>query len=149
MTRMGLTVYPLRVFAQFAAELRQVLRGGTALHARLRDRLVALAITTVGVDLICSVLALLFERHALGSQVRTFGDAVFWSTTQLLTVSSNLRDPVSTPARVLDVFMELYAITIIGTLAAAVGAFLIRRGEQLDAAPDAAGTTRVRRPPAG
>ncbi|HET9125589.1 MAG TPA: hypothetical protein VFN65_11955, partial [Solirubrobacteraceae bacterium] len=69
-----------------------------------------------------------------GSEIHTFGSAIFWTTTQLLTVSSNLSDPVSAPARILDVFMEIYAITVIGSLAAALGAFLIKRGEELDAA---------------
>ena len=124
----------MRMLANFVAELRRVVGGGTPTHARLRDRLVGLAVTTIGIDLICGVLAFLFEHDQSASQIRTFGGAIFWTTTQLLTVSSNLRNPVSTPAHVLDVFMEMYAITIIGTLAAAVGAFLIRRSEELDGA---------------
>src|ERR1700761_7778169 len=106
-------VYPLRTIAAFASEIARVLRGGTPVHGRLRDRLAALAITTIGVDLLCGVLALLFERGESHTQIQNFGDALFWTTTQLLTVSSNLRNPISTPARILDVFMEVYAITII------------------------------------
>jgi hypothetical protein len=30
--------------------------------------------------------------------------------------------------------MEIYAITVIGSLAGALGAFLVKRGEELDAA---------------
>jgi hypothetical protein len=125
-------MYPMRALANFTAEIRRVLGAGTPVHARLRDRLVALAITTVGFDLICGVLALLFEHGQKESQIRTFGGAIFWTTTQLLTVSSNLRNPISTPARILDIVMEVYAITIIGTLAAAFGAFLVKRSEELD-----------------
>jgi hypothetical protein len=126
-------VYPFRILSRLAAEGHDVLRGGTPTHARLRDRLVGLAITTVAFDLLCSVLALVFERHQPSSQIETFGSAVFWASTQLLTVSSNLSDPVSTPARLLDVFMEIYAITVTGSLAGVFGAFLIKRGEELDA----------------
>ncbi len=130
--------------ANFAGELRRVFGADTPDHGRLRDRLVALVLTTIGFDLICGVLAYLFEHGQARSQVRTFGSAIFWTTTQLLTVSSNLSNPISAPARILDVLMEIYAITVIGTLAAAFGAFLIKRGEQHDAA-DAA-VEQPRRP---
>jgi hypothetical protein len=130
-------VYALRVMANFAAEVRSVLGAGTPIHGRLRDRLVALALTTIGFDLVCGALAYLFEQGQANSQIHTFGSAVFWTTTQLLTVSSNLSNPISAPARILDVVMEIYAITVIGTLAAAFGAFLIKRGDQLDAAGSA------------
>jgi hypothetical protein len=124
----------MRVMANLFAEVRRVFTAGTPTHARLRDRLVTLLLTTIGFDLICGVLAYLFEHDQAGSQVRTFGEAIFWTTTQLLTVSSQLRNPISTPAHLLDVLMEIYAITIIGTFAAALGAFLLRRGEELDVA---------------
>ncbi|HLI60478.1 MAG TPA: hypothetical protein VKV21_12515 [Solirubrobacteraceae bacterium] len=127
-------MYPVRVMAGLAAELRRVLGAETTIHGRLRDRLVALALTTIGVDLACAVVAYLTEPGEPQSQIRTFGSALFWTTTQLLTVSSNLSNPISTPARILDVFMEIYAITVIGTLGGTFGAFLIRRGEQLDVA---------------
>jgi hypothetical protein len=126
-------VYVLRVLGQLALETHRVARGHDTTHARLRDRLVGIAVATVMLDLICSLLAFVFEHHQRGSQIHTFGSAIFWTTTQLLTVSSNLSDPISAPARILDVFMEIYAITVIGSLAAALGAFLIKRGEELDA----------------
>ncbi len=130
-------MYALRVMANFAVEVRSVLGAGTPIHRRLRDRLVALGLTTIAFDLVCGALAYLFEHGQADSQVRSFGSAIFWTTTQLLTVSSNLSDPISAPARILDVVMEMYAITVIGTLAAAFGAFLIKRGDQLDAAGSA------------
>ncbi len=130
-------MYALRVMANFGAEVRSVLGAGTPIHGRLRDRLVALALTTIGFDLVCGALAYLFEHGQANSQIHTFGSAIFWTTTQLLTVSSNLSNPISAPARILDVVMEIYAITVIGTLAAAFGAFLIKRGDQLDAAGSA------------
>ena len=41
-------------------------------------------------------------------------------------------NPISTAGRTLDVVMEVYAITVIGSLAGALGAFLVKRGEELD-----------------
>ena len=131
-------MYLVRVWREAAAEVRDVIRAGTPTHARLRDRLVAVAMATVGFDIVCAVLAFLFEHHQKQTQIKSVGSALFWTTTQLLTVSSSIQNPISFPGRVLDVVMEIYAITVIAALAGALGAFLIKRGEELDAAVKAA-----------
>ena len=105
-----------------------VFRGLTPTHELLRSRLVVVFIVTLVVDALASVLILLFERHAQGTAITTFGDSVFWTSTQLLTVSSQLPNPISTPARVLDVVLQAYAITVVAFLAGSFGAFFHRRG---------------------
>lgn len=132
-------MYFLRVLRATATEVRDVVHGRTPTHGRLRDRLVGVALATIGVDLVCAVLALLFEHHQQRTQITSLGGALFWTSTQLLTVSSSFQNPISTPARILDVMMEIYAITVIGTLAGALGAFLVKRGEELDQAAKATG----------
>src|ERR1700761_8048028 len=127
-------MYLVRVLSEAGAEARDVVRAGTPTHGRLRDRLVAIALVTVGFDLVCAILAFLFEHDHTQSQIHTFGSALFWTTTQLLTVSSSVQNPISFPGRVLDVVMEIYAITVIASLAGALGAFLVKRGEEIDAA---------------
>jgi hypothetical protein len=124
---------PLRVLPVAAGELRDVLRGASPTHRRLRDILVAVTLCTLGVDLLCAVLAFLLERHSQQTEIKTFGSAVFWTTTQLLTVSSQLRNPVSARGRILDVLMEIYAITVIASLAGAFGSFLQKRAQEIDA----------------
>lgn len=131
-------MYLLRVLGRLLGEARTVARAGTPTHGRLRDRLVAIALATIGVDLVCAVLAFVFEHHQKQTQIESLGSALFWTTTQMLSVSSNIQNPISLPGRVLDVGMEIYAITVIGALAGALGAFLIKRGEELDAAADPA-----------
>ena len=126
-------MYLLRVLGEAAGEGRGVLRAETPTHSRLRDRLVAIAVVTVAVDLVCAVLALVFELHQKQTQIDSFGSALFWTTTQLLTVSSNIQNPISFAGRVLDVLMEIYAITVIAALAGALGGFLLKRGEEIDA----------------
>ena len=122
---------PFRVLGSAAGELRDVLRAATPTHRRLRDHLVTIIVATVGVDLFCAVAAFLVERHAGQTEIKTFGSAAFWTTTQLLTVSSQLKNPISAGGRILDVFMEIYAITVIATLAGAIGSFLQKRGEEI------------------
>jgi hypothetical protein len=126
-------VYPTRVLAGTAAEVRDVLRGSTATHGRLRDRLAAIVLATVAFDVVCAVIAFVCEHDQRGTQIRTFGSALFWTSTQLLTVSSSLANPLSVGGRILDVVMEAYAITVVGSLAGAMGAFLIKRAEEIDA----------------
>ena len=123
---------PLRVLSATARELRDVLRGASATHRRLRDILVAVTLCTVGVDLLCAILAFVLEHHSRQTDIKTFGSALFWTTTQLLTVSSQLKNPLSVGGRILDVFMEIYAITVIASLAGALGSFLQKRAQEAD-----------------
>ena len=55
---------------------------------------------------------------------------MFWTTTQLLTVSSQIKNPITVGGRILDVFMEIYAV--IAGLAGAIGSFLQKRGQEID-----------------
>ncbi len=113
---------------QGAREFAQVARGATPAHEHLRTRLIFLLVTTLVIDAVASVLIYRFERDAPGTGITTLGDAVFWTSTQLLTVSSQLPNPITTAARILDVGLQAYAISGVATLAGSLGAFFHRRG---------------------
>jgi hypothetical protein len=113
-------------------EIRKVLRGATPTHEHLRARLSAVVLATLVLDAVASLLILGFERNASGTEITNLGDAVFWTSTQLLTVSSQLPNPISAPARVLDVFLQAYAISVVAVLAGSFGAFFHRRGLERD-----------------
>jgi hypothetical protein len=113
-------------------EVRKVARGATPTHEHLRSRISLVVVATVLLDAVASVLIFGFERHASGTGITTLGDAIFWTSTQLLTVSSQLPNPISTPARVLDVFLQAYAISVVAVLAGSFGAFFHRRGLERD-----------------
>lgn len=123
---------PHRVLGAAARELYDVARAATDTHRRLRDHLVTIVSATIGIDLLCAILAFLLERHAQQTDINTFGSAAFWTTTQLLTVSSQIKNPISAGGRVLDVFMEIWAITVIAALAGAFGTFLQKRGQEVE-----------------
>jgi hypothetical protein len=93
---------------------------------------VFVVVATVALDAVASLLILGFERRAHGTEITNIGDAVFWTSTQLLTVSSQLPNPISAPARVLDVFLQAYAISVVAVLAGSWGAFFHRRGMERD-----------------
>jgi hypothetical protein len=119
-------------------ELRAIARASTPTHRHLRDRLFVLLWATAGVDLICALLAWWFEHGGPQTQVTNFGTALFWSSTQLASVSSSYANPVSTAGDVLDVLMEIYAITVIAALAGSLGSFFHRRSKERDEAERAA-----------
>jgi hypothetical protein len=125
----GFVAYIARVLRHARTEFRNVVRAKTTPHARLRDHVVAITVVTIGVDLVCALLALVLETGARHTQIKSYGSALFWTTTQLLTVSSQMPNPISTGGRILDVFMEVWAITVVASLAGSIGAFLVRRAE--------------------
>ena len=104
-------------------DVERLLRAEEGRHAILRSRVsVALAVTLV-VDVLGTTGIYAFERHARGSEIHSVGDAAFWSTVQLLTISSQLPNPVTGAGRVLDVFLELYAIVVVASLGGMFAAF--------------------------
>jgi hypothetical protein len=109
-----------------------LVRGRTPTHRHLRSRLAFLFVVTLALDAVASVLIFFFERHAPRTQISSLGDSLFWTSTQLLTVSSQLPNPISTPARVLDVFLQAWAISAVAILAGSFGAFFHRRGNERD-----------------
>ena len=124
----------MRPVVSAVREIGRVARADTETHRHLRERIVAVAALSVAVDLVCAVLVLLLERHAKGTDIHSFGSALFFSSTQLLTVSSSMTNPLTTAGRVLDVAMEAYAITVVASLAGMFGAFFHRRSDERRAA---------------
>jgi len=114
-------------------EVQKVLRGVTPTHYRLRSRLYSLFVVTLAIDVVASLLIFLFERHADRTEITNIGDSLFWTSTQLLTVSSQLPNPISTPARVLDIFLQAWAISVVAILAGSFASFFHVRGLERDA----------------
>lgn len=90
-------------------------------------RLVARVLITIGlsvvVDAIASILFWHWESGIEGSDIHGFGDAVFFVTVQILTVSSQIKNPITSDGKILDVFLEIWAIFVITAVAGSFGAF--------------------------
>jgi len=113
--------------AHMGAEVRMVLRGESRTHRFLRHRLMTLLVATVGLDLVASLLMYMLEHDARGSGFRDVGGALFWVSAQLTTVSSQMPNPVTTGGRVLDIVLEVWAISVVATLAGSLAAFFHAR----------------------
>ena len=108
-------------------EVGMLLRGASHAHVTLRSRIANLVLLTVVVDVVGTTLAWLLERHDPHTGFTTWGGALFWTTTQLTTVASQLPNPVTPGGKVLDVILQLWGISFTVTLAASVFTFFLRR----------------------
>jgi hypothetical protein len=92
-------------------------------HRRLFARLTLIVIATVALDLIATTAMYLLERNTRGSEIQTFGQAAFFTTVQLLTVSSQIKNPLTPAGRVIDIALELWAVVVVAGSAGAVATF--------------------------
>ena len=92
-------------------------------HQRLLARLLIAIGLTVAVAVAGSVLMYLFENGKKGGDVHGFGDAIFFTLVQLLTVSSSLKNPVTAAGKVVDIFLEAWAIFVVTAVAGSFASF--------------------------
>ena len=99
----------------------------------LRGRL-AWALTVVAVaDVLGTVLMWLFEDDVGRSEIHNLWDAFFFTTVQLLTVSSQMPNPVTTGGRIVDILLEATALVLVSGIAGVFASFFLNlRGEQGD-----------------
>ncbi len=92
-------------------------------HRRLLARIVIAFCLSLVVDVVGAVLMWSFESGLKGSEIHGFGDALFFSTVQILTVSSSLKNPVSSAGQVVDVALEFWAIFVVTAVAGSFASF--------------------------
>ena len=96
----------------------------------LRRRILeALALVAI-VDAVGTVLMWLFERGADGSKIHNVWDAFFFTTVQLLTVSSQMPNPLTTPGRIVDIVLELTALFLVTAIAGSFASFFLNAGAE-------------------
>jgi voltage-gated potassium channel len=106
------------------------LRGNTAAHLRRR----VLIIAGVSVLMFIYVIALAefrVERYADGSNIRSFGDALWWACVTMATVGYGDYYPVTVPGRLLAVILMMGGIAIVGTASATIVSYLNERTQHL------------------
>jgi hypothetical protein len=104
------------------AELRRIVTWEER-HRRLVSRLVLVLALTVVIDLIGTLLVYAFERNTPQTDIHSVFDAFFFTTVQLLTVSSQIRNPLSAAGRVVDIFLEIWAVVVVAGSAGAIASF--------------------------
>jgi hypothetical protein len=92
-------------------------------HRRLAARLLIVLGLTLLVLALGSVLIWVFEGGVKGGDIHTFGDSVFFTAVQLLTVSSAITNPLTAGGRVVDVALEAWAIFVVTAVAGSFASF--------------------------
>jgi len=103
-------------------ELRRITTWGER-HRRLIARLLLVLVATAVVDIVGTVAIYFLERHAKQGEIHNLFDAFFFTTVQLLTVSSQIPNPLTTGGRVVDIFLEVWAVIVVAGSAGAVASF--------------------------
>ena len=75
------------------------------------------------VDAVGTVLMWMLEDDASRSEIHNLWDAFFFTTVQLLTVSSQLKNPVTTGGRIVDIGLEVVALVVVTGIAGVFASF--------------------------
>lgn len=111
--------------AAIGEELSRIASWGER-HRLLIARLSIVLLATLVVDLLGTVAIYFAERDAPNTEITSFGDALFFTTVQLLTVSSQIRNPFTTWGRVVDVGLEMWGVLVVAGSTGAVAAFFLQ-----------------------
>ncbi|MGN6257298.1 MAG: hypothetical protein ACTHN3_06060 [Solirubrobacterales bacterium] len=112
-------------------EMVAVIRGQTKTHTHLRRRLLTIFFATAFISLVSTLIVYFTEHGARGGEIHNLFDAFLFSTSQLLTGSS-VAAPKTNFGKVLELFFDIWAITVVATLAGSFGAFFHARSQEMD-----------------
>lgn len=97
-------------------------------HRQSSTFVAAMALTFM-VVVLSSVSVLEVEKLA-ESNIKTAGDAVWWSLTTMTTVGYGDKFPVSTPGRIIALFPMLCGIGIFGLITSVIAAWFLKPAEE-------------------
>lgn len=99
----------------------------------LRGRLALYGIGVVALFVFCGALAVFdAERNHADANIRTFGDAVWWSATTIFTVGYGDRVPITVEGRVVAICLMASGVALVGAVAASFATWLIERVRLLE-----------------
>jgi hypothetical protein len=105
-------------------------RAPPSTHHVLRRRLVAALVLVAVVDAVGTTLMWRLEQGADGSEIHNLWNAFFFTTVQLLTVSSQMQNPVTTGGQIVDIWLELVALVLVTGIAGAFASFFFSLGAE-------------------
>ncbi len=112
-------------------EVVAVARASSRTHYHLRRRISIIFGATAVFALLCTLIVYLTEHHARHTEIHSLFDSFLFTTSQLLTGSS-VANPATDLGKVLELVFDLWAITVVASLAGSFGAFFHARSKEMD-----------------
>ena len=92
-------------------------------HRRLLARLLLAFGLSIVVFVVGTVLIWVSESGQKGGNIHGFGDAAFFCSVQLLTISSSMTNPLTPVGKVVDVGLEVWGVFVITVVAGSFATF--------------------------
>jgi hypothetical protein len=99
-------------------------------HSVLRRRLLEALVLVAIVDVAGTLLMWVFENDVSNGAIHNLWDAFFFTTVQLLTVSSQMPNPLTTGGRMVDIVLELTALFLVSGIAGVFASFFLNLGAE-------------------
>jgi FtsH-binding integral membrane protein len=112
-------------------EVIAVARAKTKTHYHLRRRIAIIFGTTAVFAVLCTLVVYLTEHDAKGTEIHSLFDSFLFATSQLLTGSS-VANPTTNAGKILELVFDLWAITVVASLAGSFGAFFHARSKEMN-----------------
>lgn len=138
--KLYLIKHPLEVIAVLFPFLRplRLMRvisfGGLAIQKVAIGRQFAITIkvliASIFVAYISAVQITIAERAVDGSNIKTFGDGLWWAITTVTTVGYGDRYPTTTEGRFLAIVLMIMGISLMGVITASVAAWFVKMGDR-------------------
>jgi len=110
--------------------LRVISFGGLAIQKVAVGRQIAITfkvvLTSIFIAYISAVQITITERAVEGSNIKNFGDGLWWAITTVTTVGYGDRYPTTTEGRFLAVLLMLMGISLVGVITASVAAWFVK-----------------------
>jgi len=88
------------------------------------------SLITVVVTVPAAIITYQIERNANGANIKTFGDAIWWSITTIFTVGYGDRFPVTGLGKVMATLVMLSGISLVGVITASIASWFVRSDEE-------------------
>ena len=138
--RKYLKKHPLEIAAVLLPFLRplRVMRvisfGGLAIQKVAIGRQFAITIkvllASIFVAYISAIQITIAERTVDGSNIKNFGDGLWWAITTVTTVGYGDRYPTTTEGRLIAIALMIMGISLMGVITASVAAWFVKMGQE-------------------
>jgi len=91
----------------------------------MQNGVVSVVVTAFLLIIFCSIGVLMFEQQSPNANIKTAGDAIWWSVTTITTVGYGDKYPVTTGGRIVAMILMVSGIGIFGTLSGLAASYFL------------------------